>query len=112
MGFGWVFCICKFGFIGDGICCDDVDYCNLNLCFCDNIVGECLDGFGGWENYICNCKLGWFFFDCDVEINECCFNFCNLIGIERCEDIINGFICCCKLGFSGRFCEMNVNDCE
>ena len=111
-GPGRASCTCKLGFTGDGIRCDDVDYCNPNPCSRDNTVGECLDGFGGWENYTCNCKPGWSPPDCDVEINECRPNPCNLTGTERCEDIINGFICRCKPGFSGRLCETNVNDCE
>lgn len=109
---GWVLCLCKFGFIGDGFCCSDINYCDFDLCYLGNLISGCLDGFGGWKNYFCNCKLGWFFFDCYVEINECWFSFCNVSGIEFCEDFIDDFKCSCKVGFSGRFCDMNIDDCK
>lgn len=112
VGLGWVLCVCKFGFGGDGFCCNDINYCNLDLCYFGNVIGVCWDGFGGWKNYLCDCKFGWLFFDCDVEINECCFDFCSVNGLENCEDLINDFWCNCKLGYSGRFCEININDCE
>lgn len=111
-GPGRASCSCKLGFSGDGFRCYDIDYCNPDPCHPDNTVGDCLDGFGGWKNYSCNCKPGWSPPNCVVEINECRPNPCNLSGTESCKDLINDFKCLCKPGFSGRLCETNINDCE
>ena len=111
-GPGRASCACKLGFIGDGFHCDDIDYCEPDPCHRGNTIGECVDGFGGWRNYSCNCKPGWSPPDCEVEINECRPNPCNLSGTESCEDLIDDFKCRCKPGFSGRLCETNIDDCE
>ena len=111
-GPGRASCACKLGFTGDGFRCDDVDYCKPDPCHPGNTIGDCADGFGGWRNYSCNCKPGWSPPDCDVEVNECRPNPCNLSGTESCEDLINDFKCRCKPGFSGRLCKTNIDDCE
>lgn len=111
-GPGRASCACKLGFTGNGFRCDDIDYCNPDPCHRGNTIIGCLDGFGGWNNYSCNCKPGWSPPDCTVEVNECRPSPCNVSGTESCEDLVNDFHCRCKRGFSGRLCEKNINDCE
>ena len=111
-GPGRASCKCKLGFTGDGFQCSDINYCDPDPCHRGNTIGECQDGFGGWKNYSCNCRLGWSPPDCDVEINECRPDPCYVNGTESCEDLVNDFRCDCKPGFSGRLCETNIDDCE
>lgn len=111
-GPGRASCECKLGFTGDGFRCNDINYCEPDPCHPGNTLGGCVDGFGGWKNYTCNCKPGWSPPDCNVQINECRPNPCNRGGSENCEDLINDFKCHCKPGFSGRLCETNIDDCE
>lgn len=111
-GPGRASCICKLGFTGSGFLCDDIDYCRPDPCHPVNTLGGCVDGFGGWRNYSCNCKPGWSPPDCYAEINECLPNPCNVSGTENCEDLIDDFRCLCKPGFSGKLCEINIDDCE
>lgn len=111
-GPGRASCACKLGFIGDGFRCSDINYCDPDPCHRANTIRECQDGFGGWKNYSCNCKPGWSPPDCDVEINECRPNPCNVSGTENCEDLISDFSCHCKPGFSGRLCDTNIDDCQ
>ena len=111
-GPGRAACACKVGFTGDGLICSDIDFCSPNPCHVDKSIDECRDGFGGWMNYTCNCKLGWSPPDCRAEVNECRSNPCHSNGTESCEDLLNGFKCHCDQGFTGQLCNENVNDCS
>ena len=111
-GPGRASCICKIGFTGNGLICNDIDFCARRPCHTDNSVGQCRDGFGGWKNYTCDCKPGWSPPDCRAEINECRPEPCFANGTEYCEDLLNDFKCHCKQGYAGRLCTENVFDCD
>lgn len=49
---------------------------------------------------------------CEVDIDECVFNFCFVFGIEKCYFLFNNdYSCKCKMGFFGKNCDININEC-
>ncbi|CAB4060701.1 MEGF8 [Lepeophtheirus salmonis] len=89
-------CNCNRGFIGDGI-----NEC-LRTCYEDCVHGKCVNL--GYENFKCECDLGWSGVDCSLDCN--CHNHSTCyedIGIcDKCMNNTTGKHChLCKEGSFG-----------
>ncbi|CAF0723375.1 unnamed protein product [Brachionus calyciflorus] len=89
-------CVCKEGFIGNGIFCQDINECRLKSDNCStkaqclNLVGSfkcsCLPGFTG-NGYIC------------TDIDECTAKISNCPWNTECKNTIGSYECICPNGF-------------
>ena len=60
--------------------------------------------------YWCECQPGYTGTNCEVNINECEHDPCNVNG--KCLDLVNKFECECYQGYQGKTCEDNINECN
>eukprot|EP00808_Paulinella_micropora_P011056 g122.t1 len=83
---------------------------NINDCLNDHKCqnGICRDGYGGINNYTCECYAGYSGKFCNMT-NACLSQPCKNNG--TCVDLPDGFRCDCKTGYTGTLCETNPNDC-
>jgi hypothetical protein len=92
-------CICPTGFTGDGITCDDIDECELDLDNCSPNNARCINTVGSFR---CECLLGFTGDGIDCEdIDECELGMDNCDPIARCVNTIGSFRCECPSGYSG-----------
>ena len=105
-------CVCELGYSGDGYSCVDIDYCESDSCDPNNTIGSCIDGQGGINNFICNCKAGYNPPNCSTEIDECAAMPCDPVGSTGCVDLLDDYNCTCQKGYTGKLCEVNINSCK
>ena len=74
----------------------DVNECASNPC---SNGGRCING---QDYYQCECRQGFFGFDCQYEIDECLSNPCT--AGSTCIDEIGKYRCICVDGFTGNNC--------
>ena len=105
-------CVCELGYSGDGYSCVDIDYCQSSPCNVNNTIGDCMDGQGGIDNFICNCKPGYDPPDCSTETDECAANPCDPVGSSGCVDLFSNYNCICQNGYAGKQCDVIIKNCE
>ena len=91
-------CICDEGFQGEAC---EIDPCQINPC----TNGNC----SIFNNYICECYLGYTGQDCSINIDDCSGINC---GNGTCIDLVNGYKCHCSPGFTGNNCQTDINECD
>ncbi|XP_035848373.1 fibrillin-1 [Sander lucioperca] len=103
-------CVCRMGYQGDGLLCDDINEClsGLHSCHsqarCDNTLGS----------YSCVCLTGYFGDGTNCQdIDECQKDNGGCHANALCTNIAGGRQCQCKVGFTGNGFQCNdVNECS
>ncbi|MFZ4580060.1 MAG: EGF domain-containing protein [Myxococcota bacterium] len=102
-------CVCKVGYSGDGLVCDDVNECVANNGGCD-ANAQCTNVPG---SVTCACKAG-FTGDGKVctDVNECEVGNGGCSGNATCSNTSGGFTCSCLAGYTGdgKICN-DVDEC-
>ncbi|KAI6649725.1 SCO-spondin-like [Oopsacas minuta] len=120
--YGSYTCVCKQGFMGDGIDCTDINECSFYYPACGQYPAVCMNIVGGFN---CVCPTGYssnnltqpsycYTEDCKekmcVDINECATP--DLCGAnQKCENILGGYFCECLQGFfpTGSDCTPSID---
>ena len=92
--------------------------CEIDIIECDKIddilcqypgTRKCQDTKPG--EYFCLCELGYTGEFCEIDINECACEPCNMIQ-SICTDLIDGYRCTCNDGFYGSQCSLREDHCN
>ncbi|XP_042592312.1 fibrillin-3-like [Cyprinus carpio] len=91
-------CMCRMGYRGSGVQCQDIDECTTGLHSC-HAKAVCSNTLG---SYTCSCQNGYFGdgFQCQ-DVNECQTNNGGCHVSALCTNRDGGRDCSCKSGFTG-----------
>ena len=82
-----------------------------NVSICDFVScgnGTCFD-LG--SDFRCECFPGWTGELCDIDIDYCTDEPCDINGTMACIDRISTYTCNCVLGYTGRNCSIDIDEC-
>lgn len=111
-------CICSKGYKGDR-CQYEVNECfrlieyedkpPIKLPKCSKNTYSCQDLK---NDYYCNCKPGFHGKNCQVDVDECHYDPCNIKYGNKCIDGPNSYRCVCANGFTGFNCDERIDACK